>query len=133
MQDSRSVLACSHARVSHRRVLNLAARYPYSRYEGIEIMVNTSQNFEVNWSFPQRQENTAPASVVSDELTLSWMHLRKVLSERYPSFEPLNVFSDLMASRLSAWNHHEAAMRATLISQINQLEDIVQALELTRR
>ena len=96
-------------------------------------MVNTTHNYEVNWSFPQRQENSAPESVVSDELTLSWMHLRKVLSERYPSFEPLNVFSDLMANRLSAWNRHDAAMRTTLITQINQLEDIVQALELTRR
>lgn len=95
-------------------------------------MVDTTHEFQINWSLPQRQELSAPESEVSDELTLSWMHLRKVLSDRYPSFEPLNVFSDLMASRLSAWNRHDVTMRATLISQINQLEDIVQALELTR-
>jgi len=96
-------------------------------------MVNTTQNYHVNWSSPQRQDNSVPNSEVSDELTLSWMQLKKVLSDRYPSFEPLDVFSDLMAIRLSAWDRHDVAMRTTLISQINQLEDIVQALELTRR
>jgi len=96
-------------------------------------MLNTTIDYQVNWSSPQRQENSAPNRETSDELTLSWIHLRKVLSDRYPSFEPLDVFSDLMAIRLSAWDRHDVAMRTTLISQINQLEDIVQALELTRR
>jgi len=96
-------------------------------------MLNTTIDYQVNWSSPQRQENSAPNRETSDELTLSWIHLRKVLSDRYPTFEPLDVFCDLMAGRLSAWNRHDVSMRTTLITQMNQLEDIVQALELTRR
>lgn len=97
------------------------------------MIKNTPHEFQIHWTSPSRQQISVPANVDTNELTYRWDQLRKALSDRYPSFEPLNVFSDYMAKRLTAWSPDDAAMRTTLISQINQLEDIVQALELDRR